>query len=484
MPILNALQSRYEYQPDPRILQLMSRYFRWELSCPEADFMVGYWPSMRTGDNLESVYWLYNRTGERWLLDLATKIERHTPAWMSAIPMWHNVNLAQGFREPAEFYQQSGDPTFLAGTERAYDAIMSRYGQVPGGGFCGDETSRPGFTDPRQAFETCGMVEYMHSFEMLTKITGTAAWADHCEDVALNDFPAALTPDLKGLHYLTSPNSVQLDARNKHPDLDDGGQMISYSPGGAYRCCQHNHGMGWPYYAEELWLATSDGGLCASLYAPSTVTANVNNAADVTITETTDYPFDGRVTLALGWVDKDRQVPAFPLYLRVPQWAVGATVKVNGQPVPADAKPDHYLVLNRTWTNGDTVELTLPMHVSIRRWAKNKDSASVDYGPLTFALAVGERWQQSGQVAPGWPTFDVYATTPWNYGLVLDDGDLQVTRTPRPGAGPAVHAAGRAAVDHGPRQADPQLAEGPLRPGRPAGRRAPCGPTSRPRPCS
>ena len=87
----------------------MQGYFRWELNCPDNQFMHGYWPSMRTGDNLESVYWLYNRTGEKWLLDVATKIQKHTPNWVTKIPMWHNVNLAEGFREPAEFWQQSAD---------------------------------------------------------------------------------------------------------------------------------------------------------------------------------------------------------------------------------------------------------------------------------------------------------------------------------------------------------------------------------------
>ena len=52
---------------------------------------------------------------------------------------------------------------------------MGLYGQVPGGMFGADENSRPGYTGPRQAAETCSMVEFMHSFEMLLKITGNAA---------------------------------------------------------------------------------------------------------------------------------------------------------------------------------------------------------------------------------------------------------------------------------------------------------------------
>ena len=431
MAVLNALQSYYEFSHDERVITLMQRYFKWEIACPDKDFMVGYWPQMRTGDNLESVYWLYNRTGDKSLLDLAEKIQKHTPNWVTRIPMWHNVNLAQGFREPAEYYLLSHDSKQLTGTTHAYDTIMGIYGQVPGGGFGADENARKGFIDPRQGFETCGMVEYMHSFEMLTKITGDPIWSDRCEDVAFNDFPAAMTPDLKALHYLTSPNSVRLDEKNHSPDIQNGGTMISYSPGGVYRCCQHNHGMGWPYYAEELWLASADQGLCASLYSASSVTAKVNGGNEVKIEETTDYPFSEKVMLKMSTA----KPVEFPLYLRIPHWATGATVTVNSKPdyaVDADGIADSglsrqnavpsYIRLKRTWADGDTVELTLPMHVAVRVWEKNKNSVSVDYGPLTYSLAIGEEWKRYGGTDQ-WPEQDVLPTTPWNYGLVLDPTD-------------------------------------------------------------
>src|SRR5262245_13271834 len=177
---------------------------------------------------------------------------------------------------------------------------MDLYGQFPGGGFAGDEDCRPGFTDPRQGFETCGIVEFMHSFEMLTKISGQPIWADRCEEITFNSFPAALTPDWKGLHYLTCANQVQLDKNNKSPDFENSGTMVSYSPWEVYRCCQHNVSHGWPYYAEELWLGTDDNGLAASLYAASEVTAKVGNGTEVTVTEETDYPFSDTIRLRLN----------------------------------------------------------------------------------------------------------------------------------------------------------------------------------------
>ena len=77
MPVLNALQSYHEFSGDRRVLDFMLKYARWQNGLTPDCFGAGYWPRMRFGDNLESVYWLYNRTGEPWLLDLARKIHQN-----------------------------------------------------------------------------------------------------------------------------------------------------------------------------------------------------------------------------------------------------------------------------------------------------------------------------------------------------------------------------------------------------------------------
>lgn len=418
MLALNVVQSHYEHSHDPRVLTFMAKYFKWELNVPDQDFLVGYWPKIRGGDNLESIYWLYNRTGDKSLLDVAKKVHEHTADWTKGVINWHNVNVAQSFREPAEYWQQARDARFRDATYKDYDTVMSTYGQVPGGGFVADENARPGHVDPRGGFETCGMVEFMHSFEMLMKITGDPRWIDHCEDVAFNSLPAAITPDFKGLHYLTCANQVLLDPKDKSPGVQNGGTMFSYSPGPVYRCCEHNVSMGWPYYAEELWLATPDNGLCASLYCDSKVNAKVGDGQDVKISEETQYPFGDVIELKVS-TPKDVK---FPLYLRVPGWCDGPQVQVNGQAADVAAKADQFIVIDRPWKNGDTVSLRLPMRIKVRKWEKNKDAVSVDRGPLTFALDIGEKWEKYGGSAQ-WPDMEVLPTTAWNYGLVLDEND-------------------------------------------------------------
>lgn len=415
MVMCNCLQTFYEFSGDSRVVPFLMRYFHWLNAQPAEDFGEGYWPKIRFGDNIETAFWLYNRTGEGWLLDLARKIHEHMAHWDGGVINWHNVNIAQGFREPGVFYQQARDRKLLDGAERNYEQVMSLYGQFPGGGFGGDENCRPGFGDPRQGFETCGIVEFMHSFEMLVKISGNPVWSDRCEELAFNSLPAALTPDLKGLHYLTCANQVQLDKNNKSPGVENEGTMFSYSPGAVYRCCQHNVSHGWPYYAEELWLATPDSGLCASLYSASDVKAKVADGTVVRISEQTDYPFSETITFKFALMRPAR----FPLYLRVPRWCSQPAFELNREKLHVNAHPLSYAVFERTWQNGDTLTLRLPMKLQVRRWEKNQDAASVDFGPLTFSLNIAEWWSRYGG-SDVWPDWETYAGSPWNYGLVLE----------------------------------------------------------------
>lgn len=431
MLALQILQDYYEHTGDERVLPVMTAYCRWELNYPDEKFLRDYWENSRGGDNLLSVIWLYNRTGDQFLLDLMKKIHRCTANWMqdTSLPNWHNVNVAECFREPATYSLLPGEEKALQNTYNNYRLIRRIYGQVPGGMFGSDENCRHGYIDPRQGTETCGFVEQMLSDEILMAQTGDVMWAANLEDVAFNSLPASMTEDLKALRYLTCPNMVQSDSRNHHPGVDNRGPFFSMNPFSS-RCCQHNHAMGWPYYAQNLVLASADGGAALLTYSDCQATLLVNGGKKVTIDEQTRYPFDEDVLLTIGGLGK-KQTATFPLYLRIPAWAGDAHAQVNGQSVDC-MTTEGLLCISRTWKDGDRVQLHLPMHLSLRRWALNKNSVSVDYGPLTMSLLIKERreqvdsrataigdshWQE-GADASQWPTTEIYADSPWNYALV------------------------------------------------------------------
>jgi DUF1680 family protein len=428
MVMLAALRSYHEATGDARVLTLMSRYFRYESGLPVERLLPGSWQKLRGGENLESVYWLYNRTGEGSLLDLAKRLFERTSDWTSPIlnpsrdrdwtesGFYHGVNIAMGFRYPAVYSQQTGDPGLVVAAERNYRQVMDRYGRQPGGMFGADENIRPGRDDPRQAAETCTMVEFMASFESLLGITGQSVWADRAEEVAYNSLPASMTPDLKGLHYLTAANLISCDSSGDH-DFQNAGTLVSYDPRN-YRCCQHNVAFGWPYFAEHLWMATADNGLAATLYAPSAVRARVAKGGEVSLSEETDYPFGDDIRLTVSCPEPIE----FPLYLRLPGWSQGARILVNGRAVGENLPGGGYAVLRRTWHHGDQVRLEFAPRIEVVGWPTLRSAVSIRRGPLWFALRIGETWRKYGGTE-AWPALEVLPTTPWNYGLAVPTGD-------------------------------------------------------------
>ena len=427
MVALWILQDYYEYTSDERVIPFMLKYFHYVDQFPENQLYSSYWENTRAGDNLWSVVWLYSRTGEAWLLDLAGKMFRSMADWTAAptFPNWHNVNIAESFRAPATYYLFSRDSSLLKATYDDFRLVRRAFGQVPGGMFGADENARMGYFDPRQGTETCALAEQMASDEILMLITGDPLWAENCEDVAFNTLPAAFMPDYKSLRYFTCPNMTVSDGANHHPSIQNGGPFLVMNPFSS-RCCQHNHGFAWPYYAQYLVFATPDDGAAVLLYNACEARIKVAGGTEVTLREETRYPFEETVRFT---VSSPARV-AFPLYLRIPSWCEGAWVKVNGRKHAA-LSAGTYARIERTWQDGDVVELRLPMELRQRVWQVNKNSLSLDYGPLTLSLEIGEqyeehdgrseamrdsRWQQ-GADASSWSSWSITATTPWNYAL-------------------------------------------------------------------
>jgi DUF1680 family protein len=414
MIMLMIFTDYFEKTGDKRVLEVMRKYFKYLETVPEKKFLVGYWPSMRGGDQLHAILWLYNRTGEEWLLDLAKRTHRHTARWDTGLIDRHNVNIAQAFREPATYWQISGKESDLAATEKVWKDVREKFGQVPGGMFGGDEICRDRHAGPRQMIETCGIVEEMLSDELLMAITGDPKWAERCEDVAFNSLPAAFTADMKGLRYLTAPNMPQSDHTTKAPGIANGGDMCGMNPYG-HRCCQHNGGHGWPYFARHLWYATAGDGLAAYMYAPCTVTAKVAGGVEVTITEETKYPFIESTTFKI----QATKPVKFPLYLRVPAWCDDAAIAINEKVVHMKLPAGKIVCLDREWKAGDEVIFQTPMAIKVKTWQENK-TVSVVRGPLTYSLDIAEKYVRYGGTAQ-WPAFDILPGSLWNYGLDLSE---------------------------------------------------------------
>ncbi len=434
MVMLKVLQQYYSATGDQRVIRLMSNYFRYqlkELPSKPLDHWT-FWARFRQGDNLQVVYWLYNITGESFLLELGDLLHRQgfdfTRAFLESDWMWrigsvHGVNLAQGIKEPIIYYQHHPEPKYLEALDKGLRDLR-RFNGMAHGLYGADEALHG--NNPTQGSELCTAVEMMFSLEGMLEITGNNSFADQIEKIAFNALPAQTSEDYMTRQYFQQANQVMLTRHTRNFDVNHSGTDLCYGLLTGYPCCTSNMHQGWPKFTQNLWYASPDKGLAALLYAPSVVTTLVGEGQPVTIRETTNYPFEESIRFTVS-LDKKNPTVSFPLHLRIPGWCNKARVLVNGQ-LLREATAGQTATINRNWKNGDQVVLELPMQIGRERWYEN--SVSVERGPLTYALKIGSEKKlitnDKDPIEYGASYVEYRPTTPWNYGLLnRRDADWQ-----------------------------------------------------------
>ena len=450
MVMLKILQQYYQATGDGRVLTVLTDYFRFQLrELPETPLdHWTVWANRRGGDNLMVVYWLYNHTGDAFLLELAELLRTQTFPWttvflnepnysaptnpwhyarMQRYPFdsteiaelnvgdlgsMHCVNFAQGLKQPVVSYQQSGEASDLEAARRGLRDVIYYHGQ-PQGMYGGDEPLHG--KDPVRGVEFCALAEEMFSLETMLAITGDMTYADQLERITYNALPTQAADDYLSRQYFQAANQVELtrELETSYETTNHLGTDFVFGQFTGYVCCTSNMHQSWPKYVQNLWYATADGGVAALLYAPSEVTLQVSDSIELHVVEETGYPFRDRIDFTLT-----PSAPApFPFHLRIPAWAEGATVTVNGIPYPGEPK-GQTLVITREWQPGDRVRLTLPMQLTTSQWFDF--SVAVERGPLVYALKIREDYQSRQDSFYG-SYQEVYPVDPWNYALHEDD---------------------------------------------------------------
>jgi DUF1680 family protein len=428
MIMLKVLTQYQEATNDPRVIPLMERYFEYQTKALD-QAPLRDWAEHRWADEVLSIVWLCNRTGNSKLLDLARKLHSQSYDWKGDFADFkykqkttpkeanlhnHGVNNAMAIKTSAVWWQISGEESDRKEIFQLYQQLDRYHGQANGIFSCDEHLAG---LDPSQGTELCTVVEAMFSLEETMAVLGDPMLGDRLERITFNALPATFKKDMWAHQYDQQVNQVMcsvLKGRNWTTNGPDS-NIFGLEPN--FGCCTANMHQGWPKFASHLWMATPENGLAAVAYAPSQVSARVANAVEVAIVEDTDYPFRNTIRLTLYPTSPAK----FPLVLRVPAWAEGATITAQGQR-EAEVKPNSFHTVNREWKSGDVVELVFPMNLKVTRWYR--DGVVVNRGPLVFSLALGEDWKQIKGAAPH-ADWEVYPTTPWNYGLVIDPQNPQ-----------------------------------------------------------
>ncbi len=452
MVMLKILQQYYSATGDERVIDVLTKYFKYQLNNlpvrPLDD--LTFWANRRGADNLQVVYWLYNITGDAFLLDLGNLIDEQTFPWttvflnepnrtdsvpyrfykmkgypfdtteingtsVSQIGSIHTVNFAQGLKQPIIRFQQEPDPKYLKAVKKALHDIKKYHGQ-PQGMYGGDEPLHG--TDPVQGIEFCAISEEMFSLESILKITGDMAFADLLEKITYNALPTQASDDFSSRQYFQAANQVELSDRVETSFEAENHKKTNFVYGilTGYPCCTTNMHQSWPKFTQNLFYGTPEGGVAALLYAPSTVEMKVADGIVLKITETTGFPFRNTVDFKLT-LDRSAR---FPFHLRIPEWTKNFTIQIN-QKVFEPVIKNNIAILEREWKDGDTVTLTLPMQLTTSIW--HKGATVVERGPLVYALKIrGEEKTKNRNDGYGEFT-EIYPVDDWNYGLLRFDRD-------------------------------------------------------------
>ena len=170
--------------------------------------------------------------------------------------------------------------------------------------------------------------------------------------------------------------------------MGDGPESNLFGLDPNFGCCTANFHQGWPKLTSSLWMASANGGLTATVYAPCEVKTIVSGIA-VTIKEDTDYPFRHNIGIA---VEPESPV-TFELSLRIPAWAQAADIKLNGSPLHIP-QSGGYARISREWKTGDSI--------------------SFEDGPLVFALPIEEEWRKL-RVQGLTADWEIYPKSDWAY---------------------------------------------------------------------
>jgi hypothetical protein len=330
--------------------------------------------------------WLYDLTGEAAYRDFGVWLYED---FSLGIPSrWGDMTLANlrdlakpwaghgcdtygDIRVPLWAYYVTGDPEFKQGFTNAF--IKLRRYLLPGGAgvnMCWIQALQP---DPTNTYyEFCSTRELLVSLCSALQKTGKADFGDLAERLMFNDAQGARGGKGKLITYCTRDNRCIVNGELQNHSTFSPTHMDTAV------CCAPNSVQIMPLQLRAMWMRTSQGGLAATLYGPSTVDTQLQGVR-VRIEETTRYPFSPVISLSIS-----PEYPVeFPLELRNPGWSKATRVTCEGAGI---ARQGDYFILEKRWSPGDRVSVELDERITALRAVNGE--VWLERGPLVYALRI------------------------------------------------------------------------------------------------
>lgn len=364
---------------------------------------------------------LYRVTGDRKYLELskflldcrgrgfedAKAARKPNPYYADHIPVTeqeeavgHAVRSAYMYSAMADVAALTGDAAYLKAIDRLWDNVVGKklhltggIGASPAGEAFGGNYDLPNASAYN---ETCAAIANALWNHRMFLLHGDARYVDVLERIIYNGFLSGVGMTGDCFFY---PNPLEADGKGK---FNHGSN--ERAPWFGCSCCPVNDVRFVPSIAGYI-AATRDNDLFINLYVPGSARCDVGGTP-VTVTQSTRYPWDGRVTLTVARIGTNA-APAtkdFTLRVRVPGWARNqpvpsdlyryddnlhpkTTIAINGKSVSFDVQKG-FAGFSRTWKSGDTVTIhfDLPVRrvVSHSEVKANAGAFAVERGPLVY----------------------------------------------------------------------------------------------------
>lgn len=332
----------------------------------------------------ENLFIAWQRTGDRRYYELAQRFIFHEffdplARGQNDLAGRHAYSHMNALGSAAASYLALGDTKYLNAARNGFRFVQEQ-SYVTGGWGPSEHFVEPGsgllgasLHHDHSSFETpCGSYAHFKLTRALMRITGDSRYGDSLEQVLYNTVLGArpIQPDGHAFYY----SDYTFEAtRFFHPDRWPCCSGTLPMDAADYRICAYFH---------------NSRGVYVNLYTPSTLRWKAGSAS-CTLRQTTAYPYSSRVR-----IDVTTSSPAeFSVYLRIPAWARGAALSVNGVRGSRQVEPGRFAEIRRTWKSGDRVELELPFTTRLEAVdAQHPDTVAVVTGPLVLmALRGGDQ---------------------------------------------------------------------------------------------
>ena len=275
------------------------------------------------------------------------------------------------------------DPSLLDAARTLFDNIVNTQMYITGG--IGSMCDGEAFTFPydlpndRMYNETCASIGLMMFAQRLLNIEGDSRYADVLERALYNNTLAGLSLDGTRFFYVNPMEMWPERSARRHDMMQD----IVAERQGWYgcACCPPNVLRTLLSLGQYIYAQRGDA-LFVHLYVGSQARFTVDGQ-DVTLIQKGNYPWDGHMSFTVS-----AGSPAeFSLYLRIPDWCTDPAICINGQPIQPVMEKG-YALITRTFSDGDRIELTLPMQARFvfcdSRVPYNAGKTTLQRGPIVY----------------------------------------------------------------------------------------------------